>query len=188
MDIRYSELELNRFLGMLESKGLMKAPTARARKFATAKILSVLEPSEKSDLRKVNREEAVQRFVNKHSQDFHPDSLLTYQSRFNSALNDFIAYVENPMGFRPASAQRATRSGKSNSQPDATTEPIVTSNRLEPKVENPVSAAPGLITIPVPLPDGGMAQLYVPQKMTAADAERIAAVVKALAVGQPGGR
>jgi hypothetical protein len=190
MDPRYNEVEAGKFFDMMAEKGVMKTPTARSRKFAIQKVLSVLEPSEKADLRNINRDDAVQRFVNKYSQQFHPDSLQTYAYRFNVGLDDFISWVDNPMGFRPATSQRAARTARASAEMidrAATGRAAPHPNQEPPASSPPATTVPGLIAIPVPLPSGGVAQLYVPQKLTAADAERIAAMAKALAVGQKDG-
>jgi hypothetical protein len=189
-DPRFTETESLKFFDMLADKGVMKTPTARSRKIAVVKVLSVLSPDEKKDLRTIDRQDAITRFVNKFGQDFHPDSLATYAYRFNVGLDDFLAWAENPMGFRPTTAQRSARTAR------ASEEMIKVVKRAE-EVDSalpmtPVTgisasipvAATGLIAIPVPLPSGGIAQLYVPQKLTAADADRIAAMAKALAVGE----
>jgi hypothetical protein len=183
MDTKYTEQELLKFLDLMRDSGLMKGPTAHSRKIAAQKILGVLSPEEKTDLRKLDRRAAVLRFTNKYQQKFHPDSLETYAQRFNSALDDFFTWVDQPMGFRPAGRQRGARqprmdarSGEGNVPAAATKEARQSSNSVPPGL--------GLIGVPIPLPSGGMAQLYVPKSLGRGDAERIAAVAKALAVGE----
>ena len=75
MDTKFSEQELVTFLDYLRTKGLMNESTANARKIAAQKLLSVLEPSEKTDLRQINRDAIFQRFVNKYRNTFTPGSL-----------------------------------------------------------------------------------------------------------------
>ncbi|HEX2333285.1 MAG TPA: hypothetical protein VHI32_08940 [Burkholderiales bacterium] len=183
MDTQYTEQELYKFLDLMRDSGLMKSPTVHSRKIAAQKILGVLSLDEKTDLRKLDRFAAVRRFTNKYQQKFHPDSLETYAQRFNSALDDFFNWAEQPMGFRPAGRQRGARQRRI-----AATNGEGNSAAVAAKEAYPPSAPPspgeGLIAVPIPLPSGGMAQLYVPKSLGRADAERIAAVAKALAVGE----
>jgi hypothetical protein len=193
MDPRFSEAEAMKFFDMLAAKGVMKTPTAKSRKFAIQKVLSVLDSNEKLDLRAIDREDAVRRFVNKYGQTFHPDSLETYAHRFNVGLNDFVSWVDNPMGFRPASSQRSPRTSRANeeaatsaAQSGPTPKPPgeVAKTLFAGSTTAGTTLLPDSIAIPIPLPSGGIAQLYLPKKVTVSDADRIAAVAKALAVGQ----
>jgi hypothetical protein len=185
MDLRYSEAELLKFFDYVANKGLMKPATARARKAAAQKVLSVLETAEKTDVRTLDRNLIYQRFENKFAQQFHPDSLTTYRQRFNTALDEFIEYVNNPAGFRPSMAQRKrvdSNGERVNAKPGTQR-----ARRHEPQPpDNAVDTPRGLYAFPVPLPSGVVAQLYLPTAITDADANRIAAVVKALAVNQGG--
>ena len=187
MDTRYRESEVPKFFDMMAEKGVMNAATARSRKFAIQRVFSVLDDEQKADVRKIDRAEAVRRFMNKFSQDFHPDSLATYAHRFNAGLDDFIAWVDNPMGFRPSASQRATRSARSASSPARPAANARPDIHIQQRTTTPpTQELSGSVAIPIPLPSGALAQLVVPEKITSADADRIAAVAKALAVGNSG--
>lgn len=184
MDSRYSENELAEFLDYVCAKGLIKEATAKSRKVAALKVLSALDDHEKIDLRNLDRDLSFQRFVNKLGKEFSPDSLATYKSRFNSALDDFLRYVENPAAFKPGGSQRTSRKGKDEG--DAASKASIKRNEQE-HVPSPPSMqhAQGTMKIifPIPLREGVVVQIHnLPMDLTAAEAQRISAVINALAV------
>lgn len=172
---KYSEEEVLKFLDYVGSKGLMNESTARARKIAVQKFLGILEPSEKTDLRNINRDELFTRFMHKFAREFRPGSLQTYKQRCFSALDDFVSYVDNPAGYKANAAPRAMRQASRSGEPDRQAEAAVRRD-----THSAVSAPPGLLQYPIPLPSGSVAQLYLPSPMNRADAERLALVVPAL--------
>lgn len=187
MDTKFSEQELVTFLDYLGTKGLMNESTANARKIAAQKLLSVLEPSEKTDLRQINRDAIFQRFVNKYRNTFTPGSLQTYRQRFVSAMDDFVSYVNDPAGFKPTTSTRSPRQSRTEDQQGRGRISAGLSARGDLRAQGAVHH--GLLSYPIPLPNGRIAQLSVPSDMTPEDAERISSVVpamvKALAVHQP---
>jgi hypothetical protein len=193
----YSEDKLLSFLDYVGKKGLMNETTANSRRIAAQKILSVLDPSEKADLRNLNREELNTRFINKYGRDFTPGSLVTYRQRFAAALDDFLKYVENPAAFKvsavPRAARQAVRDGGKEPNPvvrrvrfrDGSRAPGLNVERSDAA---PARRAQELLSYPIPLPSGEVAQLSVPSRISTADADRIntfvSAMVKALATDE----
>lgn len=176
----YSLDGLNRFLGYVADKGLLKRNTAVSRKQAANKILSVLELNEKNDLREVDVQHAFERFVNLQGVDFKPESLQVYQSRLRSALSDFFAYVENPATFKPASLQRTSKVVSRGAKEE---------HRRSPK-KSPGETR-GLereheeiqLIIPVPLREGLTVRIHnIPPDLTKQEAEKVAAIVTAYAM------
>ena len=106
----YSRASLIQFLDYLAEKGMVKQATVSARKAASSAILGILDEQEAADLRSLNVDEIVVRFSNLQGAKFTPGSLQTYKSRFNSALDDFFRYREDPLNFKPALSARAARS------------------------------------------------------------------------------
>ena len=176
MDVPRTEDELVKFHAYLRDKGLMNPRTAYARAQAAQQVLSVLDQREKDDLSQVDRETTFRRFVNKHGQRFTPDSLNTYKHRFNAALDEFLAYVSSPADFRPSAAPRE-RTRQSNAGLGRASEKA--SAAAPARFEN-APRSEGLLTYPLPLPSGTLAQLLLPTKITRADAERITSLVSAL--------
>jgi hypothetical protein len=188
MNDRYSLDAFNKFLDYAADKGLMKRETALGRKRAANKILEILEPSETTDLRNIDVDEVSLRFANLQGTEYKPSSLQVYQSRLKSALADFFSYVENPVGFRPAINQRSSqRSTGSANNKDAS------SNSKKRAAPNPsqeevagareeLGASPGTIVFPIPIRHGLVVELRnIPADLKGAEADKIAAVVRALA-------
>jgi hypothetical protein len=171
-----TEQELVKFHAYLRDKGLMNERTAYSRIQAAQAVLSVLDANEKSDLGKLDRELAFRRFINKNGQRFTPDSLETYRHRFNAALNEFQAYLKDPSGYRPSAISRDRTSGtqaKAQSLRSRQTE-----NPAQRSVQT--ERAGDLLSYPLPLPSGEVAQLLLPPVITIGDAQRISTLVSAM--------
>lgn len=185
MENRYSESELITFLDWLADKGLLNSSTARSRKIAAVKVLGALDDHEKLNLRSIDREQTFQRFFNKYSKDFTPDSLSTYKSRFNSALDDFLRWVDNPAGFKIGSSSKLGRAKSKDAQESVSKKTSVNKSNggNEAPSLNHLSNLPGSIVFPIPVRNDVVVQLHnLPMDLTAMEAERICAVIKALAL------
>ena len=119
---------LLKFLDYLKNKGLMKPATVKARKASANKVLSIMEPSELEDVTTIDLDDAMRRFSNLEGQNYTPISLSVYKSRTKSVIEDFEAYLENPLGFRPSVNNRSTTKKK----PPVT--PSTVNENLEPNV------------------------------------------------------
>lgn len=184
MDTKYSENELLQFMDYLGDKGIIKPATAKSRKIAAGKILGALDEHEKHDLRNLDRDQAFTRFTNKSGKDFTPDSLTAYKSRFFSALDDFLRWVDNPAAFKSSVSQRNTRnSNEQSAQPKKTIKVLKT---IPPTQGNsnaiPPEGGQSLI-FPIPIREGVVVKIHnLPIDLTRVESERICAVIKALAV------
>jgi hypothetical protein len=170
----YSAPAFFTFMDYQKDKGLLKSNTAQARKAAGKKMLEIADESERQDLRTIDVDELHARFANKAGTDYHPDSLQVYKSRFKTARDDFIKYVDNPAAFRPSVAQRdpGTRSGGQTRRQPAAPASAQTAPRCP---------STGNIVFPVPLRPDLIVELHnIPSDLTEPEAERIAAVIKAL--------
>lgn len=188
MSPKYNEQELTEFLDYLSGKGLLNSNTAQGRKVATLKILAALDDHEKVDLRNIDRDATFHRFVNRFGKGFSPGSLKVYRARFNSALDEFIRYQDNPSGYKSATAARnaSTRSERS----DGT---VVRITRTRPTREGATAsahtgaanAAIGTVVFPIPLREGLVVQIHnLPPDLTRAEAAKISAVVTALSISK----
>jgi hypothetical protein len=101
-----SKADLLKFLDYLAEKGLMPSATAASRKASANKMLAVLSEEETRDVTVLNMDDVALRFHNKNGQQYTPGSIQTYKSRVGSAIDDFSAYLENPLGFRSSSKAR----------------------------------------------------------------------------------
>ena len=177
-DKDYSIAAFNRFFEHAAEKGLMKRNTAISRKAATNKILAVLDKSELSDLRVLDLDQTFERFQNLHGMEYKPDSLQVYMSRARTAVSDFISYVDNPSSFKSISNQRSTRSKATHKQRKKSA-----NNQRDSKHEEPSHHDTKGIIVPIPLRENLTVRISnLPADLTQAEAERLAAIVKAYAV------
>jgi hypothetical protein len=184
MDGQRSREALANFLDYLGDKGLMERNTAQSRKAAVSKILSILEETEASDVMAVDVDDVVSRFGRLHGKDYTPQSLNTYKSRLRSALDDFRSYVSNPLAFRPA-VQTRTRQKMRVTKED-TADPAAAERRLEPIRLAPSATSVSDNILPIPIRADLTVRIQgLPFDLTMAEAQKIAAVVTAMAQTQP---
>ncbi len=183
MENKYSESELLGFMDYLGDKGIVKLATAKSRKIAASKILGALDEHEKIDLRNLDREQAFTRFANKSGKDFTPDSLLTYKSRFFSALDDFLRWAGNPAAFKPAGSQRAARStNEQTTQAKNTIKQLKTISTPQANTHPNQHEGGQPLVFPIPIREDVVVKIHnLPLDLTRAESERICAVIKALA-------
>lgn len=163
------------FLEYLSRKGLANKSTVSARKAAVSRILGILDESEAADVTDLDLEAVMHRFANLEGDQYTPDSLTTYKSRTKSAIDDFVRYLENPMGFKSGRKPSKRLSSKSES------------NKREVVSGQAVSEArsfrePVDFLIPIPIRENVVVYLRgVPYDLSVAEANKIAAVIKAMA-------
>jgi hypothetical protein len=170
------------------SKGLLARGTAMARKAALGKVLGILSDEEAQDVIGIDLDELMMRFSNLQGKDYTPGSMVTYKSRVKAALEDFESYLSNPLGFRPNVARRE-RSGKleksaSSKKPQSEIHPA---KQDDGQVDSALKSGGGGFNeeniLPIPLRVDLTIRIQgLPFDMTKAEAERIANVVKAMAV------
>tara|TARA_R110002167_G_scaffold28513_1_gene95772 strand:+ start:1064 stop:1630 length:567 start_codon:yes stop_codon:yes gene_type:complete len=181
-----STTDLLKFLDYLAEKGLMPAATAAARKASANKMLAVLSDEEARDVTTIDMDDVALRFHNKNGQQYTPGSIQTYKSRVTSSIDDFRAYLTNPLGFRTSSKPRQrTRSTKD--KPAAPSgEPSTNSAQEPPQAQSPapsVSSGPSLSILPVALrPDLTIQIAGLPFDLTKAEAQKLANIILAHAV------
>jgi hypothetical protein len=183
MSEEYSEAELFKFMDWLGEKGLINVTTAKSRKIASARILAAIDDHEKLDLRDVDREQVFQRFMNKSGQNFTPGSLTTYKSRFYSSLDDFFNWRANQAGFKPAGMQKSrSKVTEVNDQPSPKKKTKVLKDTV-PKDQ--LEIAGQSLVFPIPIRSGITVKIHnLPMDLSKIEADRICAVVKALAVAE----
>lgn len=188
MEKQYSESELINFLDYLVAKGLTNESTTRGRKAAAVKVLSALDGHEKIDLRQLDRESTFQRFINKFGKDFSPDSLTTYRSRFNTALDDFLRWSENPAGFKPnISAARAQRKVQESGEVKVLPKLKSIEKNSSDLGMSPPQERQTHFEFPIPIRVDVIVRVqHLPMDLTLEEAERIAGVIKALALPRQG--
>ena len=169
------------FLEYLGAKGLMPRNTVGGRRAAVSKMLGVLDPEETGDVTALNLDQVMTRFVNLEGKNYTPDSLTVYRSRVNASINDFVAYLDNPAAFKPGGSSKKPKSegGKKPSPPKA---------HVQTKVQDPVPrfdtthVSPTNV-FPIPIRPDVVVRIHgMPFDLTTAEAEKIAAIVRAMAM------
>jgi hypothetical protein len=169
------------FLDYLGKKGLMAPATASARKAAVNTVLGILDESEAADVSTLDLDGVMDRFSNLQGKSFTPGSMKTYKSRVRAAIDDFVAYIENPMAFKPKLKPRVANGGvtKKSSTAIQTTQPgIVESDNVRPTV----TAFTTVSILPIPIRADLTIQVQgLPFDLTSAEANKIANVILAMA-------
>jgi hypothetical protein len=175
-----SRTELIKFLNYVGNKGLLSPATVESRKASVNKVLGILDDEEAADVSKIDLDNVMRRFANLHGQGYTADSLRTYKSRTKSSIDDFLRYVENPLGFKVGGPRRERR-------PKA---PRVNGEEHEAPASTPVSRPSHPTALPVasssivPVPIRGDLIVYIqglPFDLTTREAKKIANVVLAMA-------
>jgi hypothetical protein len=195
------------FLGYVDSKGLMNRSTAKAYRAAVREVLSAVEGDDwpSFDLREADVEDLVHRFQVKAGMRYTPRSLTTYNSRFRSAVSMYLAYIQDPAGWRPPRPQPARIAPPRIAEPRIA-EARIAASRPSPRRTRPpdtresvppeatikvpsINPAPGglddMVSFPFPIRrEGGvvLATLILPKDLTSREADRIAAHLKTLAI------
>ena len=174
----YSENSFTSFMRQSVVAGLVNPATLRARKLAAEQLFSELKSHERQDLRLLDVEELGARFHKLEDSSIRPESMAVYQSRLRDALADFIAWTDNPTDFTPRDSEQKQLREMLRSEPEGHRQ------AREELALNPPRNPHEIF--PVPIREDLVVYLQnVPLDMTQREAEKIAAVVRALAV--PGG-
>ena len=113
-----------------------------------------------------------------------PNALSAYKNRFRTSLADYLAWLDDPAGWKPRLSPRRSRStntdtkaaSQTSSAPDTSGPETTGSKAVEPSV-----VSERLIDFPFPLRDGVIGVLSLPSDLTQEEAARLGAFVKALA-------
>lgn len=170
------------FLDWTADKGHMAKNTVAGRKAAVTNVLGVLDPEEKGDVTAVDLDSAMTRFINLHSKKYNTSSLNVYRSRTNAALRDFERWLADPLAFKPQS-QKIDKKNLTNSTKSQ--KPVITKDQQTE--HQPIGVAPtaqaSANVFPIPIRDNIVVRIHgLPFDLTKAEAERIANVVRAMAL------
>ena len=180
---KYSKDEFFKFVDFAGKKGLIKSSTTNNWRSSANTLFSVLDDNKIQDLRNVNVDDICNQYANLRKAS--PQSLKVYKSRLKGALEDFCKYVEDPINYKPQISQR-TR-----------TRMVQTQNSSVKKIEDEYSKSnnttfgensssfsqSGVIVFPIPIRQNLVVQIHsLPHDLTDEEAEKICAVIKALAI------
>ncbi len=175
----YSEAGFHAFMRQSALSGMINPSTGRARKLAAEQLLVELKSHERSDMRLLDVDELCLRFHKLQGSTIRPESLDVYRSRLKDALADFICWTDDPASFVPRESEvRANRESLKKDSPG------------EARAREQLALAPPRRPhdiFPVPLRDNLVVYVQnVPLDLTPKEADKIAAVVRALADPEAG--
>ena len=171
----YSQSAFLEFLRQSAVSGIVKPATGRARKLAVEQLMAQLKSHERTDLRVVDVDELCSRFHKIQGSTIRPENLEVYNQRFSSALKDFIRWRENPAQF--VSSEGELPESKMVARRDDAGQAAA----REELALNPPRSPHDIF--PVPIREDLVVYLQnIPLDMTREEANKIAAVVQALAV------
>ena len=185
MTSKTSREELITFLDYLGQKGFIPIATANARKASVNQVLSILSDTEADDVTQLDIGDVMTKFGHLHGKKYSQGSVATYKSRLQSSLDDFKRYLDNPMGFRavrPAKEGSATKAKKLKLRKPSESVASVLSGS---QATQPNSSMPNELVNILPIPLRSDLTIHIrglPFDLTKAEAERIANVIKAMAV------
>jgi hypothetical protein len=159
------------FFTWVISKGQMNKNTAGAMRAAVREVLNVEgDDPARIDVRSLDVDDLAHRFGNLRKEKFNPQSLGTYQQRFRKAVEMYLAYLDNPAGWRPSIRERASSLNGDRLKPGT------------PDSPKPSKSTAGLMEFPFPLRDGVIAQLHLPVDLRKSEVKRLAAFIDSLAI------
>jgi len=171
------------FLEWTAEKGLMAKNTVGGRKAAVSAVLGILDPEEKGDVTAVDLDSAMMRFVNLQGKKYNTSSLNVYKSRTNAAIGDFRKWLDDPLSFKPqANKVEKKPQSKGAKAPKETRAKSGQADLQQPSTSSSPHQASANV-FPIPIRENIVVRIHgLPFDLTAAEAEKIANVVKAMAM------
>lgn len=164
----------------MADRHIVNENTAGALRAACAKVLGLLgDDWRTADLSTLDVDDILMRFENKHHKDMTPQSVATYKSRFKTALNGYLEYLENPSGWRPKASKSKVRNRQDTTRAPRTENIGYTANGRDEGDDGIDS--PDTLTHRFPLNDGSLATLVLPLQLRKVDVKRLTALLDALA-------
>jgi hypothetical protein len=167
------------FLDWTAEKGLMAKNTVNGRKAAVSSVLGVLDPEEKGDITAIDLSSVMSRFINLQGKKYNTSSLNVYKSRTNAAINDFRQYLKDPLSFKPM----VNKAEKKPSKPQKSSETSSSSESAHNSGSAPIVHQASANVFPIQIRENVVVRIHgLPFDLTNSEADRIANVVKAMAM------
>ena len=93
------------FWPRIAEQGLVAKPAAANYRNATASILSGTSTADDVNMKDIDVDKLLQKFVNLNAKKYKPDSMRVTESRFRRALTEFLRWAQNPGAFEPEIGQ-----------------------------------------------------------------------------------
>jgi chromosome condensin MukBEF ATPase and DNA-binding subunit MukB len=171
----YSEINLLQFLRQSAVSGLINPSTSVSRKKAAEQLLTQLNTIERQDLRQLDVDELCSRFHKLQGSTIREESLEIYKNRLKAALEDFIAWVDNPIDFVPGHSNQPRAIQKNADRLPST----AAENAKEELALNLPDNPTGIFPIPI-RQDRVVYLQNLPLDLSSKEAQKIVAVVQAL--------
>ncbi len=179
----YTVSDLLDFLGNADDRGGMPTATAQALAVAVRNVFSVLNESERADVRDLDLDRVIKRFNNKRGDDFNPNSLKEYGRRARKAVELYTRWREAPGEFK-VSTRATAKSEKVHPVVREVAVPLSPSQKATGySGGSDLEMRGGGYRSAFPVRPGHVVTLVnVPEDLTASEAERLATFVRMLAV------
>ena len=171
----YSEAAFLDFLRQGALAGVIRPGTARARKKAAEQLLVQLKANERLDLRQLDVDELCTRFHKLQGSTIREETLQIYNERLKAGLRDFFNWTDDPHSFSSVEGETP------EVQLVAARDDPGQARAREELALNPPRSPHEIFPIPI-REDLVVYVQNVPLDMTAREADKIAAVVRALAL------
>src|SRR5438552_3875013 len=155
-------------------RGLMNKNTAAGLRAACSQVLSVLEDGEAVDIKTLDIDQALTRFQNLKKKDFLPAVLETYKRRFRLAVASYLAYLNDPGGWKPENRERSTEKANGKGK-GSTPAPEVRPVPHEKQNTN-------MVEYPYPIREGQIARFILPRDLKTSEVKRVSAFLATLTV------
>jgi hypothetical protein len=185
MSTGYAKQDVLNFLDYLSNKGLMNKDTVAARRAAVNTLLSILSDEESANLRGLDLDMLLQRFVNLKGSGFKPESVRVYKSRLGAVLADFERYKSDPLKYKPnhtardrtQRSQNGDTAKETSRQTAAPAPPAGTASANDDEIQ--------AIEFPIPIRKGVIVKVTgIPSDLTPEEATKIGNVILALSGSQ----
>jgi len=163
----------------------MPATTARAIKASVSQILKIDQNWEDVEVRRIDVDGLISRFRNLSR--LAPGSLATYESRFRSGLDSYLSYLDNPASYQPKTRRPAGRDDKPGPIPKNKAQQEGALGHRDPTPSAATTSSTKLVVYPFPVRPDVFAELKLPADLTADEASRLGAFLKAVAISDGGG-
>ncbi|MGH3913076.1 MAG: hypothetical protein ACRDTC_06660 [Pseudonocardiaceae bacterium] len=178
------------FCDIMIKRSEMTRSTGSALRTGCKKVLDTEDDPDNLDLRNLDMEGLLRRFVNKHRVELNDRSLQTYQQRFRQTVDMYIKYIDNDPNWNTvkgrAGSPRSAGNGKGakhdNSRRVVEVKPG-TGDGAASSVASNSDAMPefGVIEWTIPIRSGVTGKLVLPDRMSQHEAAKVVKMVTALA-------
>jgi len=171
----YSEQAFIDFIKHAMVSGILRPQVARSRRMAAEQLFTQLKSPERVDLRQLDVDELASRFHKLQGSTVRAETLDLYRSRLKDGLADFFSWRADQRGFTPLeSEQQKARAVVERDDPGK-------SQAREELALNPPRSPLEIFSVPI-RQDHVVYLQNIPLDLSLTEANKIAAVVKALAI------